>query len=250
MSKTLAIILNFNDPVRTDEIFKALKPYEGEDYDLHLLDNGSNKAPASTNTTLTMKQNLFYGGALNYAFKYFIKHKSKYDSMVFITNDVIVHGPSFVKTMREAMFSNPEYKLISPVMCSDNNGQMPLTMHKHMNCWGKREIRPVKYVDFETPMFHKDFILDVKSYSDDLIYGIGQDMLSGMICKDKGWKVGVIDWCNVYHGWAIACKTGKSSLDLNTYGNVSTEAMHAHFQKINRIDELHSFLEYGGTYNA
>ena len=41
MLKTLAVIYNHNLPEMTDKLWEELKPYERDDYDLILIDNGS-----------------------------------------------------------------------------------------------------------------------------------------------------------------------------------------------------------------
>ena len=49
--KTLAVIYNHNLPGMTDNLWEALKPYERDDYDLILIDNGSSDGGKSKYTT-------------------------------------------------------------------------------------------------------------------------------------------------------------------------------------------------------
>lgn len=249
MKKTLVIILNYNTPEITDKLFETLKPHEGHFYDLHVIDNGSDEGKGSKYTTIQEKANRFFGGGLNRAFKYFLDNKKKYDSLLFMNSDLVVFGPSYVKTLRQALFSNPGYKIISPALIGDWNGQPPLQMHKHMNSWGATEIREVKYIDFETPMFHEDFILEVKAYDDDLMYGIGQDHISGMICEEHGWKVGVIDWISAFHMWAYTIRSGNAKLNLNTYATVSNEALRDYANKVGITEKLSKSFGWGADYS-
>ena len=50
-TKTCAIILNCNLPDYTDMLYDSLKPYEREDYELFVLDNGSTPEGTSKYTT-------------------------------------------------------------------------------------------------------------------------------------------------------------------------------------------------------
>ena len=67
MTKTAAIILNHNLPDYTDMLFDSLKPYEREDYDLMVFDNGSTPEGTSKHTTHKHDENLYFGGGLNAA---------------------------------------------------------------------------------------------------------------------------------------------------------------------------------------
>ena len=49
--KTLAVIYNHNMPEITDSLWESLKPYERDDYDLILIDNGSRDDRKSKYTT-------------------------------------------------------------------------------------------------------------------------------------------------------------------------------------------------------
>ena len=223
-----------------------MKPYESDIYDLHVIDNGSQKK--SKYTTIQEKSNRFFGGGLNRAFKYFLDNENQYDSLLFMNSDLVVFGPSYVSTLREALFSNPEYKIISPALVGDWNSQPPLNMHKHMNSWGSTSIRPVKYIDFETPFFHGDFIKHVKKYDDDLIYGIGQDHISGMVCEDMGWKVGVVDWISAFHMWAYTIRSGNAKLNLDTYAQISNEALQSYSEKTGIKERLDESFKWGYHY--
>ena len=71
MSKTLAVIYNHNMPKITDSLWESLKPYENDDYDLILIDNGSKPEGKSKYTTHETGQNTYFGGALNIALQFF-----------------------------------------------------------------------------------------------------------------------------------------------------------------------------------
>lgn len=245
--KTLAIILHHNTIDITTRLYNELKPYEGDVYDLIVIDNGSSPDKRFPNAEVVKKQNTFYGGGLREGFLYFRAHKKLYDSLLFLNSDLVVFGPTYVRTLRAALMEHPGFKIISPAVCGDWNGNIPLHMHKQMNSWGAREIREVKYCDFQTPMFHADYVNTI-DYPDDLVYGIGQDTIAGKLCADRGWKIGVIDWMVAYHMWAHTIRSGNAPLKLNAFAQVSNEVLDAYALKAGLTEHIAECMKYGREY--
>ena len=233
--KTLAVIYNHNMPEITDSLWESLKPYERVDYDLIVIDNGSNTIRKSKYTTHETGQNTYFGGALNIAMQFFLD-SDQYDSLLSLNNDLILQGPNFVRTLREEMFNN-DYKIVSPCVLQVNNQ----CKWKYMHCWNTKGTRDVKWVDFQAPLMHKDFIEHVQQFSNELMYGWGQDVLSGIICEQQNWKVGVVDTCPLIHHSAQTYKSGASDIDLTTYCQIAETNMFNYFEKQNLI---HIFQQY------
>jgi len=106
--------------------------------------------------------------------------------------------------------------------------------------WGKG-CRSVKWVDFQAPLIHKDFINHIQQFPNELMYGWGQDVLSGIICEQQGWKVGVVDKYPLIHHSAQTYKAGASDIDLTTYCRNAEMNMFKYFEIQNLI---HIFNEY------
>ena len=210
--KTLAVIYNHNMPEITDSLWESLKPYERDDYDLILIDNGSKPEGKSKYTTHETGQNTYFGGALNIALQFFLE-SDKYDSLLSLNNDLILQGNNFIKTLREEMFKG-DYKIISPCVLQ----------------------------------LHKDFIEKINQFPDELMYGWGQDVLSGVICEQEGWKVGVVDKCPLIHHSAQTYKEGKSDLDLTTYCRNAEGGMFNYFQNKNLMDKFNEFRHLSSNY--
>ena len=242
MKKTLVVIYNHNLPDMTDSLWESLEPYKRDDYDMILIDNGSSSEGKSKYTTHETGQNTYFGGGINIAFQYFLD-SGEYDSLLSLNNDLILQGHNFVKTLREEMF-NGDYKIVSPSVLQIESQ----CKWKYMHCWNSSGIRDVKWVDFQAPLLHKDLIEKIGQYPDDLIYGWGQDMLSGIICEQEGWKVGVVDKCPLIHYSARTYKEGKSDLDLTTYCRKAEGGMFNYFQKENLIDKFHEFRHLSSNY--
>ena len=245
MEKTLAVIYNHNLPEMTDRLWEELKPYERDDYDLILIDNGSREDGKSKYTTHETGQNTYFGGALNIALDFFTMSE-QYDSLLSLNNDLVLQGNNFVRTLREEMFYKDSltYKIVSPSVLQVENQ----CKWKYMHCWNSNEIRQVKWVDFQAPLIHKDFIRVYPQFPDELVYGWGQDVLSGILCEKQGWKVGVVDRCPLIHHSAHTYKSGVSDLDLQTYCQNAEQGMFGYMQSNGLMEKFLEFRELSANY--
>jgi GT2 family glycosyltransferase len=233
--KTLAVILHYNTKHFTDSLYRQLKPHENQDYDLVILDNGSEIKP--DNPSIRVDQNLMFGGGLNLAFQWILDNP-EYDSLLFLNSDLVVHGEDFVKTLRNELH---EYKIISPSIIQPEENQC---YWPTMNNWYSKDIRQVPWVDFQCPLIHRDFIEHLKQYDDDLIYGWGNDVYSGYICEQNRWKVGVLDIVVAVHlGSATIRETNSSS-----YNTLAESGMYKYFEKINSLHILNHYRNLAKNY--
>lgn len=241
--KTLVIILNYNMPKLTDQLYRSLEPFEGKSYDLHVLDNCSPKEGKSQYTTLESDANCYFGGALNLAFQLF-KSEEQYDSLMFLNNDVILHGYNYVEEMRNTMFKDG-YTILSPSMLQPEENQC---FWRQMHNYNSRVVRDVKWVDFFAPMFNRSFLQYTDQFPNDLMFGWGQDVLSGVICEEKGLKIGVLDWCPVIHMSSLTFRDGKGGVSNSEYSMRAERDMWTYFQSINKVDKLKQFRDWGRNY--
>lgn len=191
MNKTLVIILNHNLPEFTDDLYEELEKYKDDRYDLIVMDNGSRDEFISSNTTIFFKHNLFWGGALNEAFK-IVLHNPEYDSLLFLNNDIEVNGEIFVKSLRKEMFNN-NFAILSPCIAGK---AMPW---KQMQNWGSTNTREVKWIDNQAPLFHWKIIEAIGQFDEKLYHGWGQELICFDICQENCWKIGVCDHISIVH---------------------------------------------------
>lgn len=244
MSKTLAVIINHNRKEYTNRLYRSLKPYEADDYELYVFDNGStDSAEVSEFTSFTSEENTYYGGGLNIIFSVMLENP-QYDSLMVFNNDVIVHPYTFIKTFRERLF-NEKYHILSPSVIQPEEGQC---FWPQMHNWGSSNTRPVRWVDFMCPIFKREFVEEIQQYDSKLIYGWGQDVYSGIVCEQKGWKVGVLDVLTVIHLSAQTYKDSKSDINHSEYSNRATQGMHEFFVGANLINKMHEFRSWGMNY--
>jgi hypothetical protein len=133
------------------------------------------------------------------------------------------------------------YKIVSPCIIEPNSSQCHW---KTMHCWNSTTVRDVEWIDFQCPLIHRDIIETIQKFDDELIYGWGNDVYSGLVCKENKWKMGVVDYCPVLHlsGETIR-RTGNDD-----YNKIAMVGMIEFFKKIHRIDDLIRMREYAESY--
>lgn len=201
MGKTLAIILNHNLPEFTDPLFEELNRYRSDDYDLEVIDNGSQEAYVSKYTTIRYDQNFFWGGALNKAFE-MVHQNSKYDSLLFLNNDLEVNGKIFVKSLRHELFRK-NFAIVSPCIAGK------AAPWPQMQNWGGKGTRVVKWIDNQAPLFHRKLIEAVGQFDEALNFGWGQELICHDVCRAHKWKIGVCDHISIIHFKKQTFKKGR-----------------------------------------
>ena len=165
MRKTLAVILHHNTPHLTDRLYEQLKPYENGEYDLVVLDNGSDETLKSKYTKYETGENVYFGGGLNLSMK-LVLDSTEYDSLLFLNSDLIIHGYRFVHILRNEMFGG-DYKIISPAIVQPEKNQcFWTTMHN----WNSNSVRDVPWIDFQCPLIHRDFIEKIQQFDNELSF--------------------------------------------------------------------------------
>jgi len=273
--KTAAIILNHNLPEYTDMVYEALKPYERDDYDLMVLDNGSSPEGTSKYTNYRIEENVYWGGGFNVG-KQIMLEDPQYDSLLFLNNDLTIHPYNFVKVLREEMFSwfgsdfgddfpsddknSKEYKdyvasrthidcdIVSPTFYNvEPKGQCHW---KTMHNYGKNCIRHVPFIDFQCPMLSRRVLEAVELDTLLLYHGWGIDCLFSIICQQKGWKMGVIDRLSVLHHNSLTVKKGVAGITIQQYCAEAERRQREFFAKANLMNEFHATRALGEKYNG
>jgi GT2 family glycosyltransferase len=191
MTKTLAIILNHNLPEYTNLLYYSLSKFRDETFDLKVMDNGSRPELVPKYAHIKFKKNLFWGGALNEAFKLVLQNKS-YDSLLFLNNDIELTPNIFISSLRRELFSN-DFAIVSP--CIAGRPQP----WRQMQNWGSRKPRVVKWIDNQAPLFHRKIIEAIRQFPEELYIGWGQDMMCYDFCRDNNWKIAVCDYICILH---------------------------------------------------
>lgn len=232
MSKSLVAILHYNSTKYTDVLYEMLKPYEKGDYDLVVIDNGSDEDKKSKYTTFRLEENVYYGGGLDVTMDYFIEQK-QYDSMILLNSDLIIHGYNFIKGLREELLSREDYMIVSGCVLQPERNQCHWKM---VHNWGHKEIRQVPWADYQCSLLKREFVEHVKGFGSK--FGWVQDVMSGIICYDKGWKIGVCDWLPVIHFGNGSVKENSDKPVISQYNQLAEQEMIEYFRSRNLWDKF------------
>lgn len=247
MSKSLVAILHYNSTQYTDVLYELLKPYEGNDYDLIVIDNGSDIDKTSKYSTFRLDRNTYYGGGLDITMDYFINNP-QYDSMLLLNSDIIVHGYNFIKSLRKELFSpttNKKLMAISGCVLQPEKNQCHW---KAIHNWGFKKVRYVPWVDFQCILLKRELVETIGAFESN--FGWVQDVMTGIICEDNDWKIGVCDWAPVIH---FSNGTVKDNIDdpiIFNYNKHAEIEMINYFKERNLWDRFIEMRQKAENYNA
>jgi GT2 family glycosyltransferase len=214
MKKSLVAILHHNTTHYTEALYEMLKPYERDDYDLVVIDNGSAPGKTSKYTTYRSDENTGYGGGLDMSLQLF-RDSPEYDSFTLLNSDLVIHGYNFFRTLRKLLYSRDDLMIVSPCVIQPQPTQC---FWKQMHCWNSTELRIVPFIDYQCAFMKREFAEHVKGFGSR--YGWVQDLVTGVVCEEKGWKIAVCDWLPIVH---IGNGTVKENPQLSNY-NVDAQA--------------------------
>jgi GT2 family glycosyltransferase len=248
MINTLVIILNHNTADLTSNLFNSLYPYEKNDYETFILDNGSGLQELTNleelilnkNRIIKINENLLFGGGLNYAFE-IIKENKKYNSLLFLNSDLIVHPYKFVPSLYYCL-NTFNLDIISPCIIQPTFHQ---NYWKQMHNWGSPEVRPVKWVDLQSPMFSRSFMENKAFIPNELRFGWGIDILFGVLTN----KIGVLDTVPALHldSQTVKRRGGIDKVIANYWENADKN-MHEYFYN-HYQNYFYEMREYGKNYS-
>jgi len=230
MNKSLIIILHYNTTHYTDNLYEMLFPYQQSgNYTLAVLDNGSDEGKSSKYTTWKSEEWGGYGTGLDLALQLFIENK-EYDSFVLLNSDLVLHGYNFIKTLRQQLFSREDLMIVSPCVIKPEKAQ---TYWKQMHCFNSTALREVPFVDYQCAFMKREFAEKVQSFGS--TYGWVQDIMTGLICEDNKWKIGVCDWLPIVH---IGNGTVKDNPKLSNYNILAQQEMDRYFLEKGLTDRV------------
>jgi hypothetical protein len=224
MTKSLVAILHYNTPSYTDTLYELLKPYEREDYDLIVIDNGSDSGKSSKYATFRLEENVYFGGGLDVTMNYFIENK-QYDSMMLLNSDLIVHGHNFVRSLRKELFSDEDLVLVSGCVLQPEKNQCHWKM---IHSWGHNQLRYVPWVDYQCPLLKRKFVEEIKAFGSR--FGWVQDVMTGIVCEDNNWKIAVCDWLPVIHFGNGTVKQNQDKPVISQYNQLAEQEMFSYFK--------------------
>lgn len=242
MTKSLVGILHYNTTHYTDTLYELLKPYEREDYDLIVIDNGSSEGKSSKYSTFKLEENVYFGGGLDVTMNYFIENK-QYDSMMLLNSDLIIHGQNFVKSLRTELFSDEDLVLVSGCVLQPEKSQCHWKM---IHNWGHNQLRYVPWVDYQCPLLKRKLVEEIGGFGSR--FGWVQDVMTGIVCEDNGWKIGVCDWLPVIHFGNGTVKDNQNNPIISQYNQLAEQEMFQYFQDKGLMDRFINLRQKAENY--
>lgn len=242
MTKSLVAILHYNSVQYTDTLYEMLKPYESDIYDLEVIDNGSDPDKTSKYTTMRLEENIYYGGGLDTTMQYFLENP-QYDSMILLNSDLILHGYNFIKGLRTALFSDDQLMVASGCVIQPEKDQC---YWEPIHCWGSDKIRIVPWADLQCSLFKREFVEHVKQFGSK--FGWGPDLMTGLICEQNNWKVGVCDWLPVIHFGNGSIKDNSHDPIISQYNQLAEQEMVNYFYNRGLFEKFIQFRELSKNY--
>ena len=247
--KTLILILNHNLSDLTNTLYSNIKNIENnENFELQILDNGSNIEEVNKlqKKPIRIENNIFFGGALQYAFDIILSNQDKYDGLVFLNNDIYFQCNIFFESLVYTSKING-YKISSPsifLMGTNNYTQL----WKQMSSYNTALPREVKWVDFVCPYIHIDIIKQYK-VPDKLKYGYGIDFDICMKCEELGYKVVVFDNISILHYQNYTTKSNVCfELTLEKYYTINSINMDEHFKSNGKYIKYIEYFNWANNY--
>jgi len=197
-------------------------------------------AERSIHTTHQFKKNVYFNGAIQWAFKYMLDHP-EYEYLVFSNNDIFLHGYRFVETMVTIAEEN-NFTMVAPSGIEGNAGQ---NFWPIMHCWYKEEPRVVPWIDFICPFINRKLVEEIQQFPSwwrSPSYGF--DDYCSIICNRKGWKIGVSDLMTIFHVGQYTYREGygeraDDGLDLYTMQSKHRDNFDWNFKRSGLKDEMY-----------
>ncbi len=239
----LIATLNHNLPDLTDNLVEQLKrdPLFKE-CELMVVDNGS-KEKLAAHTTHRLDQNIFFGGGFNVVLEYFLSTNHEY--LYFLNNDLIFHGPSFLTTsLTEAKASGAG--VYSPSII---NASIKQCHWKQMWNWGKG-LRPVRWVDFQSPLIRRDVLQKIYTFPNELIFGWGLDFYTGCVTEKHGITTIVSDTHTICHLNSQTFEQNKIDIGINEFCRQAEQSMNDYFKNSSYFKTYIDLRTYAENYTV
>jgi hypothetical protein len=243
----LIATMNVNQPALTNNLVEQIRKDTSIDMEIMVLENGATER--SKYSTHISEKNYFFGGGLNLIFNYYL-NETQHDWLFVLNNDLIIHGEHFVSAMIQEAIDNDVCQL-SPAII---NASVEQCFWRQMHNWMSGKTRLVEWIDFQAPLLRRDICEIVKEYPMELIYGWGNDILTGMIAHENKLKVGVTDRVCITHLNSQTINKGVVDLEGNPMTNSeycrrAEGGMMEYMQKTGRWNMFQQFRYNSATYS-
>lgn len=242
--KVLLATLIHNTPELAENIVSQWKgdTFRGE-YEIMVVDNGSQPDKISSVTTHKLSENVYFGGGFNVIMDYFLQ--GDYDYLAMFNSDIVYHGHNFLNNC----FDDIEKYDLDIYTPSVLRGQLQQCDWKPMLNWGTKGVRLVKYIDDECPIFSRRMIEKLNPLPHELYLGYGTDFYECIIANRNNYNIGVSDSNTVLHLENYTVKQDKlTTITKQQYYNDNFVNMQTYFNNSEYAQEYQDLFKYGKEY--
>lgn len=240
----LIATLNYNLPTLTDNLAAQIKQSRFTEYELMVVDNGSQAKNVAKSTTHVLAENVFFGGGVNVILDYFLKSNHEY--VMILNNDLIFHGYHYISQMLDTA-KQFDIAVLSPSVV---NAEIDQCHWKQMHCWGTNDIRIVEWVDFQAPMLRRDICSLISPLPSELYLGWGVDFYTGLLSRQNALKTAVHDGLTVTHLNSQTFRQTTLTITCDQFCRAAEHNMNELFlNDKNYAIEYISMRKYGEEYN-
>jgi GT2 family glycosyltransferase len=190
----LVSTLNHNLPGMTDNLVNQVKQSIFTNYELFVVDNGSEQENISQHTTRRLEANTYFGGGCNVILDYLL-NKTAHEYLLILNNDLLFHGYYFLEKLL-AHAEQGNFAMLSPSVINASFVQDPW---RQMRWWGADRVREVKWIDFQCPLLRRDLCEIIRQFPQDLYLGWGVDFYAGLVSGEHNLRSGVCDDITITH---------------------------------------------------
>lgn len=244
MNSILVSTLNHNLPGMTDNIVNQIRQSVFTDYELFVVDNGSDQENISQFTSLRLEANSFYGGGCNVILDHFLRNTS-HDYLLILNNDLIFHGYNFLgKLLNHAR--DGDFALLSPSVI---NASFFQCAWRQMHWWGADTIREVKWIDFQCPLLRRDICEAIRTFPQELYLGWGVDFYAGLVSDELNLRSGVCDDITIAHLNSQTLAQNKvKNLTMKDFNKSAHSRMTGYFAGSRFNNKYLEFRKYAESY--
>jgi hypothetical protein len=200
MSKVAILVVSHNNPELTNSLCeKIIERTKGVDYDLHVIETGSNLAKVSRYMTLWVKEGVRMTRGFNLLKQYAdftAKHRGySYDAYHLFVNDAnFIDDKDMTTILFNEMMENSDCGQINPYQ---SNIYLPHVRQGKMNESGARK---ESFAEIICPMINAKAWNAIPDLLDDIFfYGWGLDYDVPHKLHTNGWRLYVTDTVGVHH---------------------------------------------------
>jgi hypothetical protein len=223
--KIAILIVSHNNPTLTDNLCESIiARTEGVDYDLHVIETGSNLTKVSKYMTLWVKDGVRMTRGFN-LLKHYADFTAKqngysYDAYHLFVNDAkVIDDQDIVSILWEEMKMNPDCGYINPYQVN-----IPAP-HIRQNKMRKSGSRKESFSEIICPMIRAKAWEDIPELLDNrFYYGWGLDYDIPHLLHTNNWRLYISDTVGIYHTAFTSYTerhTTEEKMDVSQFMNVA-----------------------------